>query len=276
MFLVYNSDILDEADYRVPANDRAFQYGDGLFETIRYERGQIWFWSGHYARLTTGLNALYLHLPATYNESTVFQLITKLLDANGLTGHTARIKIQIWRQSGGLYTPTNNEANILITAQLGQPFAITERATVGICEKNRLTYTPYSSIKTLSSLPYVMAGIAKKERHLDDIILLNAGKENYLAECQASNLFWFTKGVLYTPAVETGCINGIMRQHILRMAEAVDQPVDIGFHAYSCLSKAQAVFACNVNGIQWIRAIEGIGTYPAGHTLADGLFTTLL
>lgn len=276
MFLVYNSDILDEAHFRVPANDRAFQYGDGLFETIRYERGQIWFWPDHYARLTTGLNALHLHLPPIYTESTVFQQITGLLDANGLTGHTARIKIQLWRQSGGLYTPANNTANILITAHLGQPFAITERATVGIWEESRLACTPYSSIKTLSALPYVLAGIAKKERHLDDIILLSAGKENYLAECQASNLLWFTEGVLFTPAIETGCVSGIMRQHILRMAEAIDQPVDIGFHPSTCLSKAEAVFACNVNGIQWFRAIEGMGTYPAGHKLADELFTGLL
>ncbi|MBC3786594.1 aminotransferase class IV [Spirosoma utsteinense] len=276
MFLVYNSDILVEADYRVSSNDRAFQYGDGLFETIRYERGQIWFWTDHYARLKAGSKALHLRLPASSSESAVAQLITNLVATNKLTDQTCRIKIQIWRQSGGLYTPSSNEANLLITAQTGHPFAISERATVGIYTEGRLTYTPYSSIKTLSSLPYVMAGIAKKERNLDDIILLNADKEDYLAECQASNLFWFMEGVLYTPAIETGCINGIMRQYILRTAEAIGLPVDVGFHRYTCLAKAEAVFACNVNGIQWIRSIEQLGTYPAGHKLANALFTALL
>jgi len=121
-----------------------------------------------------------------------------------------------------------------------------------------------------------MAGIAKKERGLDDIILLHADPENHLAECLASNLFWFDEGVLYTPAVETGCVNGIMRQFILRIAASIGLPVDIGLYPRNRLSVAEAVFACNVSGIQWIRSIEAIGTYPSGHKRAEALFTELL
>ena len=276
MFLVYNSDTLPESDFRVSVNDRAFQYGDGLFETIRYERDQLWFWPDHVARLIAGMDALHLHFPADANELTIRQSVMNLLSTNVLTDHTARIKIQVWRQIGGLYTPTTNQANLLITARPGQLFAITERAAVGICKTVRLTYSPYSAVKTSSSLPYVMAGIEKKERNLDDIILLDSDPEHYLAECQASNLFWFDKGVLYTPAVETGCVDGVLRQHVLRVAASIGQPVNVGFFTPQMLSWAEAVFCCNVNGIQWIRSIEGIGTYPAGHERADALFTGLL
>ena len=276
MFLVYNSDTLAEVDFQIRASDRAFRYGDGVFETIRYERNHLWFWSDHYARLTAGLKALHLDLPTGVNEETVHQLIVSLLAVNQLTDQPARLKIQVWRQTGGLYTPTTRNADVLITAQPGRPFAVAERANVGIYEDTRLTYSPYSSFKTLSSLPYVLAGIAKTERGLDDVILLNADPENYLAECQAANLFWFDEGVLYTPAIETGCVNGIMRQHILQKAAAVRQPVNIGFHKPHRLSFAEAVFCCNVSGIHWIRSIEALGTYPAGHERADALFTGLL
>ncbi|MDB5240619.1 MAG: aminotransferase [Spirosoma sp.] len=276
MFLLYNSNILQDTDYQIFANDRAFQYGDGLFETIRYEQSQVWFWPDHYARLTAGMKALHLTLPDNLSEASTYQHITDLLRTNELTGQPARIKIQVWRQTGGLYTPTTNYANILITAQPGGPFAITERAIVGILEAIRLHVSPYSAFKTLSSLPYVMAGIAKKERGLDDVILLNVNPEDYLAECLASNLFWFDKGVLYTPDIETGCVDGIMRQQILRKAKTVGQSVNIGFHRLASLSSAEAVFCCNVNGIQWIRSIEGIGLYPAGHDRASSLFTGLL
>lgn len=276
MFLVYNSDILAETDFQIFANDRAFRYGDGLFETVRYERNRIQFWPDHFARLTVGMKALHLNMPSGLTEITVHQLITDLLVANQLTDQPARIKIQVWRQTGGLYTPTTNRANILITAQPGRPFAITERANVGIYEAVRLTYSPFSGVKTLNSLPYVMAGIAKQERGLDDVILLHDGPDGYLAECQASNLFWFDEGVLFTPSVETGCVNGVMRQHILQKAAAVGQPINVGFHKPQILSFAEAVFACNVSGIQWIRAVEALGTYPAGHERADALFTGLL
>lgn len=276
MSLVYNSDILPDTNFQLFTNDRAFQYGDGLFETIRYEQSHVWFWPDHYARLTAGLKALHLTLPADLNEEAIYQQIINLLKANNLISQPARIKIQVWRQTGGLYTPTTNNANILITARPGQPFALTERQTVGIYEDVRLHASPYSAFKTLSSLSYVMAGIAKKERDLDDVILLNVDPANYLAECSASNLFWFAKGILYTPTIETGCVEGIMRQQILRRATTVGQPVNIGFHRLASLSSAEAVFCCNVNGIQWIRSIEGIGQYPAGHDLANPLFTGLL
>lgn len=276
MFLVYNSDTLPESDFRVSVDDRAFQYGDGLFETIRYERDQLWFLPDHMARLTAGMSALHLHFSADINESAIHQSVMNLLSASHLTGQTARIKIQVWRQTGGLYTPTTNQANLLITARPGQPFAITQRAAVGICETARLTYSPYSAFKTLSSLPYVMAGVEKKERGLDDVILLDSDPEKHVAECQASNLFWFDEGVLYTPAVETGCVDGVLRQHILRVASSIGQPVNVGFFTSHMLSWAEAVFCGNVNGIQWIRSIEGVGTYPAGHERADALFTGLL
>ena len=63
MFLVYNSDVLPESDFQLSVNDRAFQYGDGLFETIRYSTGQIWFWSDHFARLSAGMAAMQLTQP---------------------------------------------------------------------------------------------------------------------------------------------------------------------------------------------------------------------
>ena len=276
MFLVYNSDTLAETNFRISAHDRAFQYGDGLFETIRYEQNKLWFWPDHYTRLTAGMKALHLNLPDSADESTISQWIMSLLTANHLTDQPARIKIQIWRQTGGFYTPATNHVNSLITVQPGSPFTITERAKVGIYADIRLTYSSYSGFKTLSSLPYVMAGIAKKERGLDDVILLSTDPENYLAECQAANLFWFDDGVLFTPAVETGCVNGILRQHILQMADSVGQSVNVGFHKPQILSRAEAVFSCNVTGIHWIRSIKDIGTYPAGHERSDVLFTQLL
>lgn len=276
MFLVYNSDVLTEANFRVSANDRAFQYGDGLFETIRFERNTIWFWPDHYVRLTAAARALHLTLPDFATRESLYTLVMSLLEANQLIGQTARIKIQIWRQPGGLYTPDTNQSNVLITARPGQPFTITDRLNVRVTEAIRLNHSPVSAFKTLASLPYVLSGLIKKEQGLDDVILLSNHPNNYLAECQASNLFWFSEDVLYTPSLETGCISGILRQHILRRAEVIGQAVNVGLHPYRCLSAAEAVFCCNVNGIQWIRFIDGIGTYPAGHKQATDLFTELL
>ena len=275
MFLVYNSDILPEKEFRLPPTDRAFQYGDGLFETIRYENEQVWFWPDHVARLTAGMAALHLGWPTGFSVEAMYQQVQQLLTANTLTHQPARIKVQVWRQPGGLYTPTTNQTNWLITVRPGQAFAVTEKKQVGIYDAFRLTYSPVSAYKTSNALPYILAGLYKQQHGLDDVILLHANTENYLAECQASNLFWFDEDVLYTPALETGCVGGILRQQILRQAEAVEQPVNVGFHHWKSLTFAEAVFCCNVSGIQWLRSIDTIGLFPAGHQQADALFTAL-
>ena len=275
MFLVYNSDIVPENLFHPPVNDRAFQYGDGVFETLRYQNGRVWFWPEHMARLAGGMAALQLNWPLTTTAAWLHEQVLTLLAANNLTHQTARVKIQVWRQPGGLYTPVTNNANWLITAHPTTDFAITEKARVGIYDAFRVVHSPLSAFKTLNALPYVMAGLYRQQHGWDDVILLNADTENYLAECQASNLFWFDKGVLHTPALETGCVNGIVRQHILARAEAAGQAVNVGFHNRHSLSMAEAVFCCNVNGIQWIRSVDTIGTYPAHHARAGALFSQL-
>jgi branched-chain amino acid aminotransferase/4-amino-4-deoxychorismate lyase len=253
MFLVYNSDILPEKDFSLSINDRAFQYGDGLFETIRYETGQIWFWTDHFTRLSAGMAALGLAQPDGFTTDSLHQRIRHLLEANDLTNYPARIKIQVWRQPGGLYTPSNNQINLLITARPGQAFSITEKASIGIYDRFRLSHSPVSAFKTINALPYVLAGQYKSEHGLDDVILLDMNGN--MAECIASNLFWYANQTLYTPSLQTGCINGILRQQLLRLAPAVGLSVAEGLYQPDVLLQADAVFCANVMGIQWLRRI---------------------
>ncbi len=261
MFLVYNSDILPESDFRLSVNNRAFQYGDGLFETIRYSNNQVWFWPDHFARLSAGLLALQLNPPDDVTAETVYQSILQLLATNGLVNQSARIKIQVWRQSGGLYTPTTNNAHILITAQPGNPFSITERAQTGIYDAFRLSPSPVSAFKTLNALPYVLAGLYKEQHNLDDIILLDT--DGNLAECLASTLFWYANETLYTPSLQTGCINGIVRQQLMRIAPSLGITLCEGLYKPEVFSKAEAVFCANVMGIQWLNQVNNCTILPS-------------
>lgn len=244
MFLVYNSDILTEDEFQVPVGDRAFQYGDGLFETIRYENNRLWFWSDHMARLTAGMLALGLSVPAEFNESAIEHSILQLISANGLSDKPARIKLQVWRKTGGLYTPSRQDFNWLITAREGKPFQITSQTKIDIYEAYRLSASPVSAFKTLNALPYVLAGQYKQKHGFSDVALLST--EGYLAECVASNLFWFQHGILHTPSLQTGCIGGIARLQLIRHVSDVHE----GLFLPSVLDEAEAVFAANVMGIQ--------------------------
>lgn len=261
MFLVYNSDVLSEGDFRLLLNDRAFQYGDGLFETIRYEANRVWFWADHFARLSAGMSALQLAKPKNFTTETVHATIVQLLSVNGLTHRPARIKIQVWRQTGGLYTPATNEANILITVRPGNPFSITEKAQTEIYDAFRLSPSPVSAFKTLNALPYVLAGVYKEQHKLDDVILLDT--QGHLAECLASTLFWYANETLYTPSLQTGCINGIVRQQCLLAAPVLGISVQEGLYKPELLSKAEAIFCANVMGIQWLHQVNNDNIRPS-------------
>lgn len=244
MFLAFNSDILAEADFHLSADDRAFQYGDGLFETIRYEAGRLWFWPDHFGRLAAGMDALRLNRPAPFSAEALHQRIEHLLRANGLHQQPARVKVQVWRQPGGLYTPNTNDAHVLITTKAGQPFAITQMAKIGIYDAFRVTPSPVSAYKTSNALPYVLAGMYRGQNGFDDVILLDP--LGHLAECVASNLFWFRNDTLFTPSLQTGCVNGIARRQLLRAFPDAQE----GLFKPAVLDDADTVFAANVAGIQ--------------------------
>ncbi|MBC8154417.1 MAG: aminotransferase class IV family protein [Bacteroidetes bacterium] len=255
MYLVYNSVLSPLSDFGVDVEDRAFQYGDGLFETLRYQGGRVAFWPDHYDRLRRGMAACRLDPPADFTSGALHGQLLALLDRNELTGRTARIKIQVWRQPGGLYTPTNNRANILITARLGQPFTVSERERLGIFEGVRLSPSVVSAYKTTSALPYVLAGLAKQDGGFDDMLLLDT--HGHVAECIASAVFWVRGETLWMPSLQTGCIDGILRRQLLRLAPELGFQVREGLFSPEEVA-ADAVFCGNVMGIQRFGAVNGL------------------
>jgi 4-amino-4-deoxychorismate lyase len=246
MNLVYNSDTYPADGWSFPPTDRAFQYGDGLFETLRYENSHVWFWPDHYDRLTAGMAALGLDVPSGFGADTLHRQLLTLIGQNGLASGPARLKIQVWRQTGGLYTPTTRTANWLLTAQSGQPFGITQKSHLGTFDQVRLSASSVSRFKTLNALPYVLAGLYKQQHGFDDVLLLD--QRGCVAECVASSLFWQTGGHWHTPSLETGCIDGIVRRQLLRTC-----PVREGLFLPDELDQAETIFCANVNGIQVFR-----------------------
>ncbi|MBD0254146.1 MAG: aminotransferase class IV [Cytophagales bacterium] len=244
-----------EAD---PANNfwqnRAFQYGDGLFETIIFRGGAARYLAGHYGRLTAGMAVLDLAVPDGFTRHYLQEAIDGLVGANA-PGGPARVKVQVWRRPGGLYTPESREAEFLVTVvPLPQP-APTQRHHVRFWEEMRLHASPLSRFKTCSALPYVLAGLARRRLGADEVILLDGS--GHVAECAASNLFWLRGGTLYTPSLASGCVAGIMRGQILAQASRYGLRVAEGLYPPAELLGAEVVFCCNVAGHQFLTWIEG-------------------
>ncbi|CAN5382644.1 aminodeoxychorismate lyase [soil metagenome] len=235
-------------------DNRGLQYGDGLFETMIYQNNKIKYFDRHLDRLHRGIEALGMIPDANLINSVIEEQVKNLIRINKLSG-TIRIKLQVWRKSGGLFTPLNNKTEFFITVQEQQSKLI-KKKEAEISLEIKIQYSPFSRFKTCNMLPYVLAGLEKKKRKVDELVLLN--EQGFVAECTAANIFWVKNGIYYTPGLESGCIEGVKRGVILEELKIQNMPYKEVLEGPESLYNADFAFACNVAGIYSIQKIASI------------------
>jgi branched-subunit amino acid aminotransferase/4-amino-4-deoxychorismate lyase len=254
--LLHNFQPVKEEEFNLSYLNRAFQYNDGLFDTLIFTDGRIRFLHDHLGRLRRALGVLGLVLPEAWlGEALWQQQVAGLIRENAITAPAIRIKANIWRQAGGLFTPESDQGEILLTvaAQAELPSIIGQ---AGFIHSAPVPYSPFSFFKGPYALHYVQAGREKKRAGWEEGILLDA--QGHVSEALVSNIFWLKDQVLYTPALETGCIAGIMRLNVLRACQMLRLEVREGLFKEAELLSADLVFTSNVTGLRVIQAIGDV------------------
>jgi branched-chain amino acid aminotransferase/4-amino-4-deoxychorismate lyase len=242
MKAIFNSRITTLEKISLISKNRAFCYGDGLFETIVTGPQRINLIDLHLKRLKKGCEELNLDFQE-FNPEKIKRMIAEIAEENGISG-TLRSRLQLWRKPGGLYSPSSKESEFLIEVSPSTQPLFSMANGLGISEKANVNYSAISFAKTMSALPYVLAGIEMKERALDDIVLLNSA--GYLAETHSSNLFWSKDNIVFTPALSSGCVEGVMRTFIMNQIEVKEV-----LASPSVLNFADSVFTTNASGIKY-------------------------
>lgn len=250
-YLCYNGELQQANDAVIKADNRCFNYGDGLFETIRCRNSKPLFFDKHYLRLRNSLDALKIVMPKEYTLQYFESLIYRLLQRNRLY-KGARVRLTVFRQAGGFYTPSNNSAAFIITASSldEEQYPIPEKGVrVGVYTDQYKPINKLSGIKSCNSMLFVMAGLWKKEMMLDDCLIINS--EGKIIEGLSSNLFVVKDEVIYTPSTKSGCVKGTMRKTILEIAEQKGKVVQLnGGFSEEDLLNADEIFLTN--------AIQGV------------------
>lgn len=252
-------------------SNRAFEYGDGIFESLIAYQKTIQFWENHYRRLLDGCEALQLQLPENFSASFLEKMILALAEKNHFLGFY-RIKINVWRKEGGLYTPTHKQTDYLVRVYAYQPKTEKIKKKAIFFNDMPLVYSVASPFKTLNSLPYVLAGIAAQKHQAQDAILLNS--EGFIAETIASNIFWIKNEEIFTPSLRCGGKRGVMQEKILEKIKNLGISLKIGEFYPQDLLQAQVVFTSNVAGIEAIENIEN-QVFQTEHKFLD-IFRELL
>ena len=152
------------------------------------------------------------------DEDFIQKQINLLIEKNKIK-RGGKIRLTVYREDGGLYTPIANKANycIEISGIEHNYFEInTKGLHVDLFSEIKKQTHPLSNFKTNNCLIYVLAGLYKSEKKIDDCILLN--DKSHVCEAISSNLFLVINGALYTPAIIEGCLDGVMRKIIIENA----------------------------------------------------------
>lgn len=258
-FINHNGKIIKKSSWKLSPDNRSFRYGDGCFETIHLVDNKIILNSYHFERLFFSLEILKFKRSPNLTSHKLGQEIIELALQNGHEDH-ARIRLTFYRGEGGLYEDIIHTPNYLIqTWKLEQTTRELNESglVVDIYQEARKSCDKFSSIKSNNFLCYAMAAIWAKQQRLNDCILLNAFEN--VADATVANIFIVRDGTVYTPPLTDGCINGVMRRHILKSLEEGGMPCkQLSISKADILQASEVFFTNAIYGIRWVRQVGKI------------------
>ena len=232
--------------------NRAFLFGDAVFETVKIVNAKILFLEDHYFRLMSSMRVVRMEIPMNFTMEYFEEQILALASAKNAS-RSARARITVYRNDGGYYLPQNNTVSFLINVESmdNTLYSINQgEYVVDLYTDFYVARQLLSSIKTTNKIINVTASIYASENGLDNCLLLNDSKN--VIEALQGNIFMLKGNTLITPPVSEGCLNGVMRRQVLALARKIEY-LDVTEETISPfdLQKSDELFITNViKGIQ--------------------------
>lgn len=227
MMINFNGDLIPSSQFRLTQNNRAFNYGDAIFDTLKAFENNIYFIEDHYFRLMSSMRMLRMEIPMDFNLDYYKAQIEKTLQINELNS-LARIRLTVFRKEGGLYAPKTQEVDFIIEAQalkINKP----QEYEIELFKDFPIVSGLLSTIKTNNKMLSVLGSIFAEENGYQNAILINEKKN--LVEANNANLFLVKGNEVFTPPLSEGCLNGILRKQIIAIvkkmegAELIERPI---------------------------------------------------
>ena len=237
----------------VPPDDRGLLLGDGLFETILFKAGRPVLWDEHIQRLARGCAVLGLAEP---DPDRLEQAAAAALSVAGLQQARAAVRLSWTAGSGGrgLERAPIIQPRLIVTAAPSQQPATPAVLALSAIRRNETS--PASRLKSLSYLDNVLARREARAAGAEEAVMLSMSGE--LACGAAANLFWLQGEQLFTPALDCGVLDGLMRAQVLAAAPALGlEPVEIRA-GVQALDGAAAIFITNsLIGVREAAVLDG-------------------
>jgi len=226
MFL--DGDLVDVETVAMPVLSRGFAFGFGVFETMKFLGRNPCFFREHLARLQKAVDAA--GIKVALDETTLRGRARQLFDSEEVDDGVFKIVISDRADS------TQVAMFVRRRGLNDEPAPV--RLVSSAVRKASLAFT--SRHKSLNYMESVLELEKANSKGFDECVFRN--EYGQLTECAVANLFWVKDGVLRTPALECGLLDGIVRGKVLGWARDAGIEVQEGRFSESDLWGADEAF----------------------------------
>jgi branched-chain amino acid aminotransferase len=271
---IFNGKFYKEGTAIAGAANRGLRYGDGVFETMKIKKGKLVLEDAHFARLWKGMATLCFDIPKHFTPEKLSAIILQLAIKNGHEKN-ARVRLQIFRGDGGLYDAVNHSPNYVIETWMlaGDSSTLNSNGLeLGIYADAKKSCDILSNLKHSNFLPYVLASHYAKKQKWNDALLLN--QHQRICDSTIANVFIIKNEIVFTPALNEGCVAGIMREHIIATLKATAFNVNETSIAVEDILNADEVFL--TNSIYDMRWVKSIGNTAYSNSTTQKIYSLIL
>ena len=225
MIIYASGKYVTKEEAKISIFDHGFLYGDGVFEGIRAYNGRVFKLKEHIDRLYESADAILLKIGVSRKEMT--DIVLETIRKNNL--RDAYIRLIVSRGEGDLGLDPRKCPNPAIFCIAGTitlfPQSMYENGleivTVSTRRNNLSALNP--RIKSLNYLNNILARIEANRAGVMEALMLN--QEGYVCEGTSDNVFIVKNGVLKTPPIYSGILQGITRDTVIDLAKKDGIPV---------------------------------------------------
>lgn len=218
MTVFLNGDYLPDDEARLSVLDRAFIFGDGVYEVWRVVRGRLFEPERHHARLERGLRELAITPPAEATVEGIAAIAERLFRENGLLGDEATLYVEISRGAAPrthYFPPRGTQPTFFAMASAFKPSDSRKTGTSVITQPDVRWLR--CDIKTIQLLPNVLARQAAVAAGASEAIFVRDG---VVTEGTHTTVFAMVDGALRTHPANNLVLPGVTRDLVLEMARA--------------------------------------------------------
>jgi len=203
---------------KVSVFDHGLLYGDGIFEGIRVYNGRVFKLRDHIDRLYESATSIMLEIPASKDKLTGD--VIRAVRLNKLKN--AYIRLIVTRGAGSLglnpFTCRNPQIIIIVDKIILYPprFYREGLTVITVGTQRNIAEAVSPRIKSLNYLNNILAKIEALNSGLPEAVMLNSF--GFVSECTGDNIFTVRKGVIFTPSIYMGVLEGITRACVIDIA----------------------------------------------------------